>query len=52
MSKYLTLFTVVFLLASPSAMAEVAQTQDPNVWAEDVDTDFGTDSYDEDGCFC
>ena len=52
MSKFLTLFAVLLLLASPVAMAEEAQTQNPNSWVEDVDSDFGTDSYDEDGCFC
>lgn len=52
MSKFLTLFAVLLLLASPATMAEEAQTQNPNSWIEDVDSDFGTDSYDEDGCFC
>jgi len=48
MSKFLTLFAVLLLLASPASMADETQTQNPNSWAEDVDTD----SYDVDGCFC
>ena len=39
-TKFLTLFAVVLLLASPAAIVE------------EVATYFGTDSYDEDGCFC
>jgi len=50
MTKFLTLFAVVLLLASPAAIAE--ETQSANGWVEEVATDFGTDSYDEDGCFC
>ena len=53
MTKYLTLFAVLFLLAAPAVIAdEVQTTQDPSTWVEDSETDFGTDSYDEDGCFC
>jgi len=48
MSKFFTLFAVLLLLASPATMAEVAQTQNPNTFIDDVDTD----SYDVDGCFC
>ncbi len=48
MSKFLTLFVVLLLLASPVAMAENTQTQSPNTFIDDVDTD----SYDVDGCFC
>ena len=50
MTKILTLFTVLLLLISPSAMAE--ETSNSTEWVEEVATDFGTDSYDEDGCFC
>ena len=52
MKKFLTLFAVLLLLASPAAMADETQTANPNGWVEDVPTDFGTDSYDVDGCFC
>ncbi|MDQ7046164.1 MAG: hypothetical protein Q9M39_00440 [Sulfurovum sp.] len=50
--KFLSLFTILLLLASPAAIAEDTQTANPNDFVEDVSTDFGTDSYDEDGCFC
>jgi predicted lipoprotein len=48
MKKLLGVFAILLLLTSPAAMAE----ESPNGWVEDVATDFGTDSYDEDGCFC
>ena len=50
MKKLLSTFAILLLLASPVAMAE--ETTNPNGWVEEVATDFGTDSYDEDGCFC
>ncbi len=52
MKKILTTFAILLLLLSPAAMAEETQTANPNVVTEDAPIDFGTDSYDIDGCFC
>ena len=54
--KFLSLFAILLLLASPVAMADEIQTEDtqtevnPNGWVEDVLDE--TDDYNVDGCFC
>lgn len=50
--KILSILAVFALLTAPTmVIADEVQTN-PNGWVEEVATDFGTDSYDEDGCFC
>lgn len=51
--KVISLFAMILLLAAPTMIvADEIQVANPNGSVEDVSTDFGTDSYDEDGCFC
>ena len=50
--KLLSVFAVLLLLTSTFAIADETQKKNTTEWIEDVPTDFGTDSYDEDGCFC
>ena len=49
--KTLGLFALLLLLGTTSMASESINTTDSStVSTEEVD--FGTDSYDEDGCFC
>ncbi|MCF6243808.1 MAG: hypothetical protein L3J43_02085 [Sulfurovum sp.] len=52
MKNLLTTSAILALLFSTVTMAEETQTENTTEWVEEVETDFGTDSYDVDGCFC
>lgn len=51
MKKLFSIFAMTLLLLTPS-MSVASSTQTPTESIEDSPIDFGTDSYDEDGCFC
>ncbi|MEA1879352.1 MAG: hypothetical protein U9N11_01730 [Campylobacterota bacterium] len=50
--KILTILAAFSLLAAPTMIMADETEKNPNSWVEEVATDFGTDSYDVDGCFC
>lgn len=49
--KILSLFAILALLASPTLIVANEVEVSENEWFEG-ELDFGTDSYDIDGCFC
>ncbi|CAA6828222.1 MAG: Unknown protein [uncultured Sulfurovum sp.] len=48
----LSILATFALLVTPTIMMAGETEKNPNSWVEEVATDFGTDSYDVDGCFC
>lgn len=51
MKKTFSVFALLLLLLAP-VTSFASSTQTPTESIEDSPIDFGTDSYDEDGCFC
>jgi len=50
--NFLGFFAILLLMNSPVLIADATQTVNTETLTDEASIDFGTDSYDEDGCFC
>lgn len=45
-------FALAILLSTPFAMADTFTPSTTTQWFDEESSEFGTDTYEEDGCFC